>query len=320
MAYNGMPYDVTAFTRYNIFKWTQWSSKEQRGKDLLKLCAARIDRNLYGLPLTGYKCGDHILTINDHLPYSILTGRILMKNSIQKFTAMGVFFHNDPTEYPIDTVVMATGFDIPDLGFIKPITASDVRYGLYKRTFPSKLDHPTMAFIGLCRFDFATPHLAEMQSRWAVKVFTNKCQLPSQSEMKRELAAIPDTGTITKLPVQLSLPYLDDIAGFIGVKPNFFKLLFTDPRLYYKCIFGPFTNYQFRLVGPNKWPKAREIILTIPERVNTGFGPQNALTFKNNERKKKRCSVFSVTFGVTSVIIAYFLYQKWPPLNEIFAK
>lgn len=42
--------------------------------------------------------------------------------------------------------------------------------------------------------------------------------------------------------------------------------MLTDPKLAFKCIFGPCTPYQFRLSGPGKWNGAREAIMTQWER------------------------------------------------------
>ncbi|GAB6023795.1 flavin-dependent monooxygenase [Chamberlinius hualienensis] len=309
LACNGLPFDHVVFSRYNFFRWAAfWSKSDQMAKDCLKLCSAPIDRELYGLSLTGFKSDAHIVAINDLLPYSILTGRVQMKQPINHLTENGVVFNNDSTEYPIDSVIMATGYDIPDLNYIQHLTANDIRYGLYKRVFPYKFEHPTMAFIGLCRFDESTVLLAEIQSRWAVKIFSRKCQLPSKDMMKQEIESIPDHGTASKLPILLPLPYVDDIARLIDVKPNFCKMLITDPKLYFACIFGPLTNYQFRLVGPNSWPKARETILTIPLRVRAGFG----LKIEQESRCKQKtgkCIFQMATLGSLCVLLCY-LYKN----------
>ncbi|GAB6023796.1 flavin-dependent monooxygenase [Chamberlinius hualienensis] len=304
MAYNGMPYDVTVFTRFNMFKWSLFP--KQFPKDLLKMCCAPIDRELYGLSVTGYNPEAHFLAINDQLPYSILNGRVLMKPPIKKFTANGVIFTNDPFEYPIDTVIMATGFDIPEINFSNSdLTAWDLRYGLYKRVFPYKLSHPTIAFIVYARFAGITTCLAELQSRWAVKVFTNKCRLPTKPEMKKDVESTADMGTTTKLPV-MSMHCLDHMARFIGAMPNYYTMLFTDPKLYFTCMFGAFTAYQYRLVGPNSWPKAREAILTASLRIKAGFGQRN----QRKQQRIRKWVVKIMTVGTLGVILVYFLSKK----------
>ena len=60
--------------------------------------------------------------------------------------------------------------------------------------------------------------------------------------------------------------YMDELASFIGAKPNIPWLFLTDPKLAVEVFFGPCSPYQFRLVGPGKWPGARNAILTQWDR------------------------------------------------------
>lgn len=59
---------------------------------------------------------------------------------------------------------------------------------------------------------------------------------------------------------------MDELASFIGVKPSIPWLFLTDPRLALEVFFGPCSPYQFRLVGPGKWPGARNAILSQWDR------------------------------------------------------
>lgn len=61
--------------------------------------------------------------------------------------------------------------------------------------------------------------------------------------------------------------YMDEIANLVGVRPNFLKLLLTDPKLGASVTFGACTPYQYRLRGPGKWAGARQAILTQWDRV-----------------------------------------------------
>lgn len=60
--------------------------------------------------------------------------------------------------------------------------------------------------------------------------------------------------------------YMDELASFIGAKPNILWLFLKDPRLAIEVFFGPCSPYQFRLVGPGKWAGARNAILTQWDR------------------------------------------------------
>lgn len=62
--------------------------------------------------------------------------------------------------------------------------------------------------------------------------------------------------------------YMNELAAFIGVRPNMIKLLITDPKLFYFCYVGPCTAYTYRLTGPNSWPEARNSILETVNRID----------------------------------------------------
>lgn len=63
------------------------------------------------------------------------------------------------------------------------------------------------------------------------------------------------------------IPYMDELASQVGVKPNLLALFLTDPRLALEVAFGPCTPYQYRLRGPGQWAGAREAILTQHQRI-----------------------------------------------------
>uniref|UniRef100_A0ACB8F2H1 Uncharacterized protein n=1 Tax=Sphaerodactylus townsendi TaxID=933632 RepID=A0ACB8F2H1_9SAUR len=63
-----------------------------------------------------------------------------------------------------------------------------------------------------------------------------------------------------------SLTYMDQLACSMGIKPSLRSLLLSDPTLAMKIFFGPCSSFQFRLVGPGKWPGARDAIMNQWER------------------------------------------------------
>jgi len=63
------------------------------------------------------------------------------------------------------------------------------------------------------------------------------------------------------------IPYMDELACQVGVKPSLLTLFLTDPKLALEVAFGPCTPYQYRLRGPGAWPGAREAILTQRQRI-----------------------------------------------------
>lgn len=63
------------------------------------------------------------------------------------------------------------------------------------------------------------------------------------------------------------LPYIDELAMQIGVRPNLLWIFLTDPGLGLRILFGPCTPYQFRLCGPGLWDGARQAIFTQWKRI-----------------------------------------------------
>ncbi|MGH0171711.1 UNVERIFIED_CONTAM: hypothetical protein FKN15_010222 [Acipenser sinensis] len=63
------------------------------------------------------------------------------------------------------------------------------------------------------------------------------------------------------------IPYMDELAAQLGVRPRLGWLLFRDPRLGLQLLLGPCTPYQYRLCGPGQWAGARRAILTQWDRV-----------------------------------------------------
>ena len=61
--------------------------------------------------------------------------------------------------------------------------------------------------------------------------------------------------------------YMDAIGKHLGVTPNLWVILLTDPWLWFKCVFGCWSPHQYRLQGPGTWKGAREEIM----KANSGY-------------------------------------------------
>ncbi|XP_035221543.1 dimethylaniline monooxygenase [N-oxide-forming] 2-like [Stegodyphus dumicola] len=212
--------------------------------------------------------------INDHLFSKLLSGSIVQKSNIDRFVENGVIFQREDKKTEVDTVIMATGYTWK-FPFLEEdiITQTDGRINLYKLMYPPHLKHPTLAFIGfLLVFGPGFP-LGEMQCRWAAYMFAGKGKLPSEEIMFEDIRrrhklneqryAPSDRMTLRVDYTQ----YLDEIASQFDVKPNLFKIFFTDFPLFCKLVFGPSVPYQYRLEGPHKWDGAREAIMKCEERI-----------------------------------------------------
>ncbi|XP_077987003.1 flavin-containing monooxygenase 5-like [Glandiceps talaboti] len=244
-----------------------------RLKQTIKKLNHRFNHANYGLQPDFPPSAQHPM-VNDLLPNEILSGRVKIKANVKLFMKSSVEFEDGTVEEDIDEVIMATGyifgFPFLDESVVK-VTNNEV--SVYKYVFPPSLKHGTLAIIGLIQPLGAINAISEMQCRWATRVFKGLANLPSKEVMIGDIQAKKEAMATRYVKSQRHtiqvdyIPYMDELANQIGVRPNFQQMIFSDPKLAWKCVLGPFTPYQYRLVGPGKWNGAKEAIETIWERV-----------------------------------------------------
>ena len=71
----------------------------------------KIDHEKYGLKPEHRPLSAHA-TMSDALPNHILSGEIILKQNVERFTESGVIFENEKKEFFIDDVILATGYKI----------------------------------------------------------------------------------------------------------------------------------------------------------------------------------------------------------------
>ncbi|NWI62837.1 FMO1 monooxygenase, partial [Todus mexicanus] len=198
--------------------------------------------------------------LNDDLPSYIVTGRITIKPGVKEFKDNSVVFHNCPEEEPIDIIVFCTGYNI-SFPFLEEtlVKVENKHASLYKYVFPTHLERPTLAVLGLVKTLGAMMPVTELQARWATRVFKGRRANVSSPVCQNTVQ--------TGLLKTEWLVYMDMLASYIGVKPSALGLLCKDPRLALAVFFGPCTSYQYRLGGPGRWEGARQAILTQWDRV-----------------------------------------------------
>lgn len=305
MSNNGLPLDMTHITRFKTIL-LQLLPKTLLNWAAERTLNQRYDHSLYGMK-PSHRIMDRKPLINDELPDRILQGALAMKPNLTGFKGSGVVFEDGTVEENIDAVVFCTGYKgtFPFL----PSALSEGPHGeltLYKRAFPPSLQHPTLAIMGLFQAKGPIMTLVEMQARWAVKIFSGLSCLPSEKKMLEVIESdrqmnMQSYSSPQQAVLQVDyIPYLDFMAGEIGVRPNLLSLLLRDPVLWMKVFFGPCTPYQFRLTGPGRWAGARQAILTQWERV-----VQPLRTREVPEPKTRRsilCSPLLLTFGGTLIM------------------
>ncbi|XP_054240605.1 flavin-containing monooxygenase 5-like [Indicator indicator] len=266
----GYPLDLLTITRMKIFLKEVLSSSIMNSF-VEKRLNARFDHSHYGLK-PKHRVFDQHPTVNDDLPNRILSGRVQVKPNIKEFTETSAIFE-DGTREEIDAVVFATGysFSFPFLESCVKVVENQI--SLYKFVFPPDLEKPTLAFIGLIQPLGAIMPISELQSRWATRVFKGLNKLPPRHDMEADIQQKKEGMAKRYVKSQRHtiqvdyIPYMDELACQVGVKPNLLTLFLTDPKLALEVAFGPCTPYQYRLQGPGKWAGAREAILTQKQRV-----------------------------------------------------
>lgn len=126
-------------------------------------------------PLALCSCLVREPVLNDDLPSYILTGRITIKPGVKEFKDNSVVFHDCPEEEPIDIVVFCTGYNASFPFLEEKIVKVENKHAcLYKYVFPTHLQKPTLAVLGLIRPLGGIMPVIEMQARWAARVFKGR--------------------------------------------------------------------------------------------------------------------------------------------------
>lgn len=212
-------------------------------------------------------------TVSDTLPVKMISGMVVARRGIKTFVPNGVIFEGEEDVTEVDVIILATGYQVK-FPFLSDdvIRTDDNKVKLYKFMYPPHLPHPSLVIMGLIQPSGPGFPPGEMQGRWAARVMSGKCSLPSPKEMwkdikKKEKANRKKFVTSPRHTLEVDyVGYTDELATLIGAKPNFWKMAFTDPRLFWACVMGPSLPYQYRLQGPQSWDGARKAILTYRDR------------------------------------------------------
>lgn len=208
------------------------------------MCPDQIDNACKNESLTDLQVNldnDLKLSISDDYINLVKQGRIIAKKSkIQEFNEEGVYL-SDGSFAKTDVVVFGTSYSIGLEFFDKSVLEAlelDVKNYknpiiLYENTFHPNFEN--LAFVGLTR-GFFFPG-AELQAKWACKVFGGKISLGSKTEMREQTASIHDK-RIEVQSLGLQFPYgsyvdlVDSLANKLNLLPDFESLKRNNPYVY----------------------------------------------------------------------------------------
>ncbi|XP_070602822.1 flavin-containing monooxygenase 3-like [Erythrolamprus reginae] len=306
----GYPWDMLIITRFKTLLKNTLPTAISDWLYVRKM-NSRFKHENYGLiPVNGTLRKEPVF--NDDLPSRIICGTVVVKPNVKQFTETSAIFQDGTVMDGLDYVIFATGytFDYPFMDDESIIKSRNNEVTLYKSILPPLSEKPTMAVIGLVQSLGSAITTAELQARWATRVFKGLCKLPSKTtmmddideKMGKKLKWFGQTDTLQTDYIV----YMDELSSDIGVKPNIPLLFLTDPWLALKVFFGPCSPYQFRLTGPGKWDGARDAILT---QWNRTLKVTRARTVPNSQK----CFSFSVLLKI--LVIPFLLAAIFIVLN-----
>lgn len=209
-------------------------------------------------------------TVSPTLIHHIQRQNIVVKPNIAAFKGNEVIFA-DGSRSVADAVVCCTGYriDLPFLGSnIKDLVVEEStnKIKLFKNVFAPEIG-ASLAFIG-----FAQPasggllSISETQARWFSELCKGTIKLPPAEKMHQELKQDQQkTESIYYASARHTIQedpmtYNDEIASYFGAKPQLWK----HPSLAWNLIVGTCGAAQYRLQGPHKWDRAKEVVRSVP--------------------------------------------------------
>ncbi|XP_071983261.1 flavin-containing monooxygenase 3-like isoform X2 [Engystomops pustulosus] len=267
----GLPFDLGFLRR--SFDWINNIMPPAVSRWMLKkYMNDQFNHDLYNIQPEGTVWREPL--VNEELPSRIMSGSIMIKQRVKKFTETSVHFEDGSVVENLDIVILATGYEYSFPFLDESIIKKDESKGsFYKKIIPLGIEKPTLAFIAFILPIGPTMVVAELQSRWATRLFKGLHKLPDpvgmREEMQRDEQRRKKWFATSENNFRRTnyISYMDDLATDIGVRVNIWKLFLTDPVLAWKVVFGPCNSYQFRLTGSGKWDGAREAIMTQWDRI-----------------------------------------------------
>lgn len=209
-------------------------------------------------------------TVSATLVHHIQRRNVAVKPNIASLKGSEVVF-TDGTRTAADAIVCCTGYHI-DLPFLESsvkdlvVEENSNKIKLFKNVFAPEIG-ASLAFIG-----FAQPasggllSISEIQARWFSELCKGAIKLPSAEKMHQEIKLDQQKNesiyfasarhTIQQDP----MTYNDEIASYFGAKPQLWK----HPSLAWNLIVGSCGAAQWRLQGPHKWNRAKEVVRAVP--------------------------------------------------------
>ncbi|PIO70370.1 Flavin-binding monooxygenase-like protein [Teladorsagia circumcincta] len=293
---------IMCFSTSRYYDWFMDNIPWTVANDFMEhIVQQRMDHELYGLR-PNHRFFQQHPTVNDALGNLICTGYVTIADDIDTFTADKVIVKNGKS-YDCDILITCTGytFGFPYLDK-KIINIENHEVPLYKFVFPP--NNTNLAVIGMIQPIGSIVPISEMQARWVSQVFLGKLSLPSKDEMFEDIALKRKAMKrryfqSEKHTIQVDyVKYMDEIASFLGCKPDLRKIALSDPKFALRLFMGANVPYVYRLVGPNKWEGAEDAIRSVPYRVKKPLKARECRI-----RRHKRRGVMGVVLSLKRTVV-----------------
>jgi hypothetical protein len=162
-----------------------WSVRMRFFEGIMRLSVGKVED--YGLPKPDHRLGQAHPTVSGRILDRIAHGTIKPKPNIARLEGNRIHFV-DGTSVEADVVVYCTGYKVTFPFFDEDfISAPDNDLPLYRRCFHPEIDN--VFFIALLQPLGAIMPIAEAQSHWVAAYLRGEYALPSQADMRADIAA-----------------------------------------------------------------------------------------------------------------------------------
>lgn len=266
---NGKPWD------HNI---TRHGNPDEVFGENGKLSTWLYPLNLYEKHPTSQICSDGFAITNvPQIKSAIALGQVCIVDPIAHFREKCIALSDDTILDDIDIVVFCTGYTkaFPFLDGLWD-KQKQVKAMLYRHMLPAEEDLQGLAFVGMTSSICSLFPIAEMQSRWLAEFWASRTNsdglLYNEEELGRFEAEIQKQRESLIHRQKFSFlfdpyGYIDELAIELGCHPSVEELLQTDNELRSALMHAPLVSTQYRLVGSNAWPHAREYIIKVAQEV-----------------------------------------------------
>ena len=188
---------------------------------------------------------------NSNIVHYVRTGMVTPKANIQSVKGDVVRF-DDQTETRVDLIVFCSGYDTR-FPFFRDGKINCAINDQFK--FVLSNEDPTLAFIGFARpLVGSIMGISEIQSIYVSKLFSKEIDTPDRSHRERVILEdkvfqeLTFSRTSRRIEGLVNFQsYLDEVATLAGVRPNYWRLLFTSPKKWYYAVTAAHNNCQFLL-------------------------------------------------------------------------